>query len=52
VVVESGVQRGDVLALRDPTRPAGEPAVKPAAPPPASPATRSGAMRRVTIIVQ
>ena len=52
VVVEAGLRSGDVLALRDPTRPAGEPAVKPAAPPPASPATRSGATRRVTIIVQ
>jgi HlyD family secretion protein len=49
VVVESGLRAGDVLALRDPTRPASEPEVKPAAPPPAAPATRSGASRRVIV---
>lgn len=52
VVVESGIRGGDVLAMRDPTRPAGEPEIKPAAPPPAAPATRSGATRRMTIIIQ
>jgi HlyD family secretion protein len=50
VVVESGLAAGDVLALRDPTRPAGQPEVKPAAPPPAAPATRSGRVRRMVII--
>ena len=40
IVVESGISKGDVLALRDPTRPAGTPEVKPrkpSAPPPRSP---------------
>jgi HlyD family secretion protein len=40
IVVESGVSKGDVLALRDPTRPAGSPEVKPkkpSAPPPRAP---------------
>lgn len=40
IVVESGVSKGDVLALRDPTRPAGTPEVKPkklSAPPPRAP---------------
>jgi multidrug efflux pump subunit AcrA (membrane-fusion protein) len=50
VVVESGVAAGDVLALRDPTRPAGEPEVQPAAPPPAAPATRSARVRRMVIV--
>lgn len=49
VVLESGISKGDVLALRDPSRPAGAPEIKPAAPPPASPATRSG--RRGGIVV-
>ncbi len=31
IVVESGIAAGDVLALRDPTRPAGAPEIKPAA---------------------
>ena len=39
VVVASGISRGDVLAMRDPTRPAGTPEVK-RAPPPAAPAGR------------
>lgn len=47
VVVESGIRKGDVLAMRDPTRPAGTPEVKPPKPPPASPAQGSG--RRVMI---
>ena len=47
VVVETGIKKGDVLAMRDPTRPAGTPEVKPAKPPPASPAQGSG--RRVMI---
>jgi HlyD family secretion protein len=50
VVVEAGLRGGDVLALRDPTRPAGEPEVKPAAPPPAAPATRSAVTRRMIIV--
>lgn len=51
VVVASGLRAGDVLALRDPTRPAGTPEVKPA-PPPAAPATRSGRRRgSVTIMI-
>jgi HlyD family secretion protein len=50
VVVASGLRAGDVLALRDPTRPAGTPEVKPA-PPPAAPATRSGRTRSVTIMI-
>jgi RND family efflux transporter MFP subunit len=29
IVVDSGISAGDVLALRDPTRPAGEPEIKP-----------------------
>ena len=40
IVVESGISRGDVLALRDPTRPAGTPEIKPrkpSAPPPRAP---------------
>lgn len=40
IVVDSGISKGDVLALRDPTRPAGTPEVKPkkpSAPPPRSP---------------
>jgi HlyD family secretion protein len=40
IVVDSGVSKGDVLALRDPTRPAGSPEVKPkklSAPPPRAP---------------
>ncbi len=45
VVVESGIKKGDVLALRDPTRPAGTPEVKAPKPPPAAPAQGSG--RRV-----
>lgn len=50
VVIESGLVAGDLLALRDPTRPAGEPAVKRA--PPAAPATRSGRTRSsVTIMI-
>ncbi|HEV8580807.1 MAG TPA: HlyD family efflux transporter periplasmic adaptor subunit [Thermoanaerobaculia bacterium] len=51
VVVESGLRAGDVLALRDPTRPAGTPEVKPA-PPPAAPATRSGRRRSVMITIR
>jgi HlyD family secretion protein len=50
VVVESGLAAGDLLALRDPTRPADAPAVKPAAPPPAAPAARSGRVRRMIIV--
>ncbi|HKI06717.1 MAG TPA: HlyD family efflux transporter periplasmic adaptor subunit [Thermoanaerobaculia bacterium] len=42
VVVASGISRGDVLAMRDPTRPAGTPEVKRAAPPPSSSARRGG----------
>ncbi|HEV2856740.1 MAG TPA: HlyD family efflux transporter periplasmic adaptor subunit [Thermoanaerobaculia bacterium] len=49
VVVESGIQKGDVLAMRDPTRPAGTPEVKPPKPPPASPARRSGQRVMITI---
>jgi multidrug efflux pump subunit AcrA (membrane-fusion protein) len=49
VVLASGVKAGDVLALRDPTRPAGTPEIKPA-PPPAAPATPSGSTR-VTIMI-
>jgi multidrug efflux pump subunit AcrA (membrane-fusion protein) len=49
VVLASGIKAGDVLALRDPTRPAGTPEIKPA-PPPAAPATPSGATR-VTIMI-
>ena len=49
VVVESGIASGDEVALRDPTRPAGAPAVKPA-PPPASPATRSPRVTRMVIV--
>jgi RND family efflux transporter MFP subunit len=40
IVVDSGISKGDVLALRDPTRPAGSPEVKPkkpSAPPPRAP---------------
>ncbi|HSU80812.1 MAG TPA: efflux RND transporter periplasmic adaptor subunit [Thermoanaerobaculia bacterium] len=40
IVVESGISKGDVLALRDPTRPAGTPEIKPrnpSAPPPRAP---------------
>ncbi len=50
VVIESGLAAGDLLALRDPTRPAGTPEVKPAAPPQASPATRSARVRRMIVI--
>ena len=50
VVVESGIKKGDVLAMRDPTRPAGTPEVKPPKPPPASPAQGSG--RRVMITIR
>jgi multidrug efflux pump subunit AcrA (membrane-fusion protein) len=42
VVVASGISRGDVLAMRDPTRPAGTPEVKRAAPPVSSAARRGG----------
>jgi HlyD family secretion protein len=49
VVVESGIQQGDVLAMRDPTRPAGTPEVKPPKPPPASPARGSGQRVMITI---
>lgn len=42
VVVASGISRGDVLAMRDPTRPAGTPEVKRAAPPPAAPSSAGG----------
>lgn len=49
VVLASGIKAGDVLALRDPTRPAGTPEIKPA-PPPAAPATPSGSTR-VTIMI-
>lgn len=41
IVIDSGISAGDVLALRDPTRPAGEPEIKPAARPSAPP-SRSG----------
>jgi HlyD family secretion protein len=41
IVVESGISAGDVLALRDPTRPAGEPEIKPSQRPSAPP-SRSG----------
>jgi HlyD family secretion protein len=41
IVVESGVSAGDLLALRDPTRPAGEPEIKPA-PRPSAPPPRTG----------
>ena len=50
VVVESGIKKGDVLAMRDPTRPAGTPEVKPPKPPAASPAQGSG--RRVMISIR
>lgn len=50
VVIESGLAAGDVLALRDPTRPAGQPEAKAAAPPPAAPAARSGRTRRMIIM--
>jgi len=49
VVVESGIKKGDVLAMRDPTRPAGTPEVKPPKPPPASPARGSGQRVMITI---
>jgi HlyD family secretion protein len=44
VVIVSGIGAGDVLALRDPNRPAGEPEIKPAARPsgPASRPSRGG----------
>ena len=42
VVVDSGIAAGDVLALRDPTRPAGEPEIKPAARPAAGLARSRG----------
>jgi HlyD family secretion protein len=44
VVIASGIGAGDVLALRDPNRPAGEPEIKPAARPsgPASRPSRGG----------
>jgi HlyD family secretion protein len=50
VVIESGLKPGDVLAMRDPTRPAGAPPPKKAthAAPPAAPARRGGGM----IIIQ
>jgi len=51
VVIESGLRAGDVLALRDPTRPAGTPEIKPAAPP-AAPARRSGNSRSVMITIR
>jgi HlyD family secretion protein len=50
VVVASGISRGDVLALRDPTRPAGTPEVKRAAPPPSAPAGRRGGGGGIIII--
>lgn len=42
IVVASGISAGDVLALRDPTRPAGEPEIKPAQRPSAPPARPHG----------
>jgi HlyD family secretion protein len=42
IVVESGLAAGDLLALRDPTRPAGEPEIKPAQRPSAPPARPHG----------
>ena len=50
IVVESGIAAGDVLALRDPTRPAGTPEIKPAPKPSAPPArgSRGGGM---TVII-
>jgi HlyD family secretion protein len=50
IVVESGLSPGAVLALRDPTRPAGEPEIKPAARPSAPPA-RNGRGGGMTIMI-
>ncbi|HEX4499065.1 MAG TPA: HlyD family efflux transporter periplasmic adaptor subunit [Thermoanaerobaculia bacterium] len=50
IVVESGIAAGDVLALRDPTRPAGEPEIK-AAPRPSAPPARSGGSGGIMITV-
>ena len=49
IVVESGVAAGDVLALRDPTRPAGTPEIK-SAPKPSAPPAR-GPRGGTTIII-
>jgi HlyD family secretion protein len=40
IAVESGISKGDVLALRDPTRPAGSPEIKRAAPKRSAPPPR------------
>jgi multidrug efflux pump subunit AcrA (membrane-fusion protein) len=49
IVVESGLAAGDLLALRDPTRPAGEPAPKPVQRP-SAPARPEGGSRTTIII--
>jgi multidrug efflux pump subunit AcrA (membrane-fusion protein) len=48
IVVDSGISKGDVLALRDPTRPAGSPEVKPKKPSAPPPRPRGGG---VTIMI-
>jgi HlyD family secretion protein len=50
ILVESGIASGDVLALRDPTRPAGEPEIKPA-PRRAAPPARNGRGGGMTIMI-
>jgi HlyD family secretion protein len=50
IIVESGIAAGDVLALRDPTRPAGEPEIKPA-PRRSAPPARSGGSGGIMITV-
>jgi HlyD family secretion protein len=50
IVVESGIAAGDVLALRDPTRPAGTPEIK-AAPKPSAPPARGRRGGGMTIII-
>jgi HlyD family secretion protein len=50
VVVQSGIAAGDVLALRDPTRPAGEPEIKPSQAP-AAPASRPAPRGGVVVTI-
>jgi HlyD family secretion protein len=49
IVVESGIAAGDLLALRDPTRPAGAPEVKPVQRP-SAPSRPSGGSRTTIMI--
>jgi HlyD family secretion protein len=49
IVVESGLASGDLLALRDPTRPAGEPAPKPVQRPSAPARPEGGGRVMITI---